>query len=53
MGPENTCVSMECPFAGFCKYYNFLLERGKFCKHKEQILKTVEKEIRKKEKNNE
>ena len=27
----NTCVSMKCPFIGYCKDYNFLVDRGEKC----------------------
>ena len=37
--PENTCVTLDCPFIWYCNKYNFEVDRGRHCEHQDQILR--------------
>lgn len=44
-----TCVSMNCPFMGICKEYNFLVDRSNGCKTQQFILKKSSEMLKRKE----
>lgn len=33
----NTCVSLSCPFISYCRFYNFLVDRGERCAIQQEI----------------
>lgn len=47
---RNTCCSLNCPFIGVCKEYNFLAERGEKCDTMEAIIEKAEKVQKKRKK---
>lgn len=38
----NTCVSLSCPFKSYCRFYNFLVDRGERCAIQQEILYRAE-----------
>lgn len=38
-----TCVSMNCPFIHYCKFYNFLVDRGDGCDTQKKIMESAER----------
>ena len=46
----NTCVSLSCPFISYCRFYNFLVDRGERCAIQQEIVFRAEKLKEKEEK---
>ncbi len=51
-GLMNTCVSLSCPFIPYCRFYNFLVERGERCAIQQEIVFRAERLKEKEEKAN-
>lgn len=47
-----TCVSMDCPFMGICREYNFLVDRSNGCKTQKFILEKASEMLERKGKEN-
>lgn len=45
-----TCVSMSCPFISYCRFYNFLVDRGERCPIQQEIVSRAKTLIGKEEK---
>ncbi len=48
----NTCVSLSCPFISYCRFYNFLVDRGERCAIQQEIVFRAERLKEKEEKAN-
>ena len=35
----NTCVSMNCPFIGYCNHYNCIIDRGERCIYQDWFIR--------------
>lgn len=40
----NTCVSLSCPFISYCRFYNFLVDRGERCAIQQEISYRAERQ---------